>query len=278
MTILGQVVIDGDHLPVDRATIPVTDIALQRGYGCFETIRSYDGYPFRLARHLDRLSGSGRALGLSLPRRETIAGWVEDRAAEGDCSVRVLVTGGGDVTHPGIDSHVIVFAEALPHQPAALRLQPRPAPWHPDGEPSELTGAKTLSYAPNVAARLAAVAAGYDDALLIGEDDIVLEGPSSSIAWVRGDRLEHPSAGLGVLDGVTVAAVCEVAPSVGLTPAPGRFTLERLLEADEVVVMSTVREVAPVAAVGGRAFDLGPAVPALSAAFRDLARSERTRR
>ncbi len=84
--------------------------------------------------------------------------------------------------------------------------------------------------------------------------------------------------GLGVLDGVTVAAVCEVAPSVGLTPTPGRFTLERLLEADEVVVMSTVREVAPVAAVGGRAFDLGPAVPALSAAFRDLARSERTRR
>ncbi len=274
MTVLGPVLIDGAAVPPDEAMVSVFDIGLLRGYGCFETIRSYAGRPFRLDWHLDRLEVSAAIMGIPLPARERLGAWVRDRAAEGDCSVRVVVTGGTDPTAPGVASRVIVSADALGHIASEMRLQPRPAPWHPDGVPSELTGAKTLSYGPNLAARLAAVADGFDDALLIGESGAVLEGPTYSIGWVRQGRLEYPGPELMVLPGVTIAAVSELAPGVGLEPAPGRYDLDRLLGADEVVAMSTLREVRPVVAIGARRMAPGPFAGRLSAEFLRLVEDE----
>jgi len=274
MTVLGPVLIDGAAVDPDEAMVSVFDIGLLRGYGCFETVRSYAGRPFRLDWHLDRLEASAAIMGIPLPDRAILGSWIRDRAAEGDCSVRVVVTGGTDATRPGVGSRVIVTADSLGHIAAEMRLQPRPAPWHADGAPSELTGAKTLSYGPNLAARLAAVADGFDDALLIGESGSVLEGPTYSIGWVREGRLEYPGPELMVLPGVTVATVSEVAPRVGLEPAPGRYDLDRLLGADEVVAMSTLREVRPVVAVGARRLTAGPFAGRLSAEFLELVEDE----
>ena len=270
---LGPVLIDG--VPTDHAAVPLDDIAVQRGYGCFETIRSYRGVPFRADRHLARLAVSAERLGMPLPPQDDLPAWVSDRAAEGDCSVRVIVTGGVDAEHPGIGSHTLVFAESLPSLPEAMRLLPVVAPWHPDGAWSGLTGAKTLSYAPNMEAKLAATRSGFDDAVLIGRSGTVLEGPNSSIAWIRGDRLEYPELELGVLDSITVAAVCELSPGVGLRPTPGRFLLDRMLDADEIMSLSTLRQVKPVVTVGDRPFDRGERTAALAEAFDDLVVHER---
>jgi 4-amino-4-deoxychorismate lyase len=269
---IGPALVNG--VPTEDAAIPVDDIAAQRGYGCFETIRSYAGTPFRLDRHLARLRVSAERLAMALPPEEDLASWVEDRAA-GDCTVRLIVTGGTDLDQPGTGSRTVVFAETLPALPAALRLLPVVAPWHADGAWSGLTGAKTLSYAPNMEARLVALRSGFDDALLIGRSGSVLEGPNSSIAWVRGDRLEYPDGSLGVLDSITLGAVLELAPEVGLRPTPGRHSLERLLDAAEVVSLSTVREVMPVVAVGDRPLDRGPRTTELQEAFADLVVGER---
>ena len=269
----GPVLVDG--VPSTDGAVPVDDIAVQRGYGCFETIRSYRGYPFRLDHHLTRLQRSAEALAIPLPRADDIGGWVTDRAAEGDGTVRVIVTGGVDLDRPGTGSRVIVFAEALPDMPEALALLPVVAPWHPDGAWSGLTGAKTLSYAPNMEARLAAVTDGFDDALLLGRSGSVLEGPNSAVAWLRRDRLEYPEPALGVLDSITLAAVLELCAGLGLAPAPGRYPLERLLEGDEVMSLSTVRQVMPVVTVGDRPFDRGPHTAALAEAFADLVARER---
>jgi 4-amino-4-deoxychorismate lyase len=270
---IGPVLVDG--VPVDDGAIPVDDIAAQRGYGCFETIRSYAGTPFRLDRHLARLRSSAERLGMTLPDEADLARCVEERAAEGDCSVRVIVTGGTDLDHPGTGSRTLVFAEELASPPSGLRLLPVVAPWHADGAWSGLTGAKSLSYAPNMEARLAAVRSGFDDALLIGRSGSVLEGPNSSIAWVRGDRLEYPDGSLGVLDSITLGAVVELAPEVGLGPTPGRYPLDRLLGAAEVVSLSTIRQVMPVVSVGDRPFDAGPRTTELQEAFADLVAGER---
>lgn len=157
---IGPVLVDG--VPSEDAAIPVDDIAVQRGYGCFETIRSYGGAPFRLDRHLARLRSSAARLGMTLPEEDDLTAWVEERAAEGDCTVRLIVTGGTDLDHPGTGSRTLVFAETLASLPTGLRLLPVVAPWHPDGAWSGLTGAKTLSYAPNMEARLAALRSGFD--------------------------------------------------------------------------------------------------------------------
>jgi branched-subunit amino acid aminotransferase/4-amino-4-deoxychorismate lyase len=186
----------------------------------------------------------------------------------------MIVTGGIDPFHPGTDNSVIVIAESLPAPKESLEIAPLPAPWHPGGSISELTGAKTLSYGPNLAASLAARRSGADDALLTGRDGSVLEGPTYSIAWIAGDRLETPGIDLGILASITRSVTLQVAPSFGLEVSEGSFPLERVLAADEVVAMSTLKEVMPVSAVGDRQFAIGEYSTQLSTGFRAVVRQE----
>jgi branched-subunit amino acid aminotransferase/4-amino-4-deoxychorismate lyase len=274
MDVLGNVLIDGERYEPDHATISVFDIALLRGFGCFESLRSYGGRAFRLAQHLDRLERSAAALNLPLPPRSEMDSWVADRAGEGDCVVRVVATGGTEDMVPGQGSRFIVFAEPLPSIDPTVTLLPVDAPWHPDGAVSELTGAKTLSYGPNVAARIRAKAEGYGDALLVGRSGTVLEGPTNTVAWVTGGVLETPELGLGILASVTRQATIEVAVRIAVPVVEGRFPLERLLGADEVMALSTLREIQPVVRVGDVAKGVGPVTGRLAAGLRDLIRAE----
>lgn len=272
---LGAVLADGELVAPDEAVVSIFDIGLQRGYGCFEALRSYGGVPFRMHAHLDRLQASAAKLRLDLPTRADLEAWVRDRAGSGgDCVVRVIVTGGTSLVVPGTSSRTFVFAEPIPPVPAVLRVMPVPAPWHSDQSEWGLTGAKTLSYAPNVAAALAARAEGFDDALLVGDGEIVLEGPTYSVGWVRRGVLETPSLGVGILESITRGAVLEMAAAIGCDTVEGAFRLERLLEADEVICMSTVKEVRPIVAVGETTFVEGPVTQRLAAEYQALVRSE----
>lgn len=274
MKVLGYVLVDGERREPGDATISVFDIALLRGFGCFEALRAYGGVAFRQRQHLDRLERSAAALGIELPPRPNMDEWVADRAAEGDCTVRVVVTGGTDERVTGEDSRFIVFAEPLAHVDKTVTLLPVEAPWHPDGAVSELTGAKTLSYGPNVAARIHARAEGYGDALLVGRSGTVLEGPTNTMAWITDGVFETPALNLGILASVTRQAVLEVAERIDLPVNEGRFPLERMVAADEVVALSTLREIQPVVRIGEVEKEVGPITARLIAGLKQLIREE----
>ncbi len=274
MDVYGYVLVDGERFEPENATISVFDIALLRGFGCFEALRSYNGVAFRQKEHLDRLERSAEALNLTLPPRDDMDNWVADRAAVGDCTVRVVVTGGTDEKGSGEDSRFIVFAEPLLPFDESISLLPVEAPWHPDGAVSELTGAKTLSYGPNVAARFHAKAEGYGDALLVGRSGNVLEGPTNTIAWISAGVLETPELALGILASVTRKAVLDVAERIGLPVAEGAFPLQRLLDADEVIALSTLRQVQPVTRIGDIRKEIGPITRQLMSGFADLVEEE----
>ncbi len=272
MRVLGDVLVDGRPTDPASATISVFDLALLRGFGCFEALRSYAGVAFRQREHLDRLERSAAALGITLPDRNDMERWVSDRASVGDSTVRVVMTGGLDAA--GTDASFIVFAEPLPEVPATITLLPVDAPWHPDGEVSELTGAKTISYGPNIAARRRAIEEGYGDALLIGRSGTVLEGPTNTIAWVTDGVFETPELGLGILASVTRRAVLEVADELGIPVREGRYPLGRLLAADEVMTLSTVREVQPVIKIAETDKPVGDITNALADGFKALVTRE----
>ncbi len=274
MNVIGHVLIDGELVNPHVASVSVFDIALLRGFGCFEALRSYGGVAFRQGEHLDRLERSAQSLGLDLPEREAMDTWVADRAAVGDCTVRVVVTGGTDERGTGEDSRFIVFSEPLAHVDPTVTLLPVEAPWHPDGAVSELTGAKTLSYGPNVAARIHAKAEGFGDALLIGRSGNVLEGPTNTVAWIRYGVLETPELGLGILASVTRKAVLEVARRLGIPVSEGRFPLERMLAADEVIALSTLREIQPVVKIGEIEKMVGPLTTRLIEELQRVIREE----
>lgn len=262
---ITEVLING--APSD-GLIPVTDSSVLRGDGCFEVLKSYEGIVFALDEHIDRLGASAAALQIELPGRADLTSWVEKTAAElGTGAVRVVVTRGASV--PGLDdpSSVIVFGHGwdIPDGPA--RLFPVMAPWHAAGIDWDLAGAKIISYGPNMAAARRARDEGFDDAVLLTIENVVLEGPTFSVAWVIDGVLETPGLDLGILDSITRRVVLDLAREAGVEVAEGRWGLDRLGGATEAMAMSTIREVQPVVAVGEMSWDPGPITDLLARGF-----------
>ncbi|MBT8164188.1 MAG: hypothetical protein HKO63_04770 [Acidimicrobiia bacterium] len=263
-----RVLIDG--VPADPATaaISVFDWGLQRGDGLFEVARSYDGSVFALDAHLDRLQAGAEKLDLELPARDEMAKWITAVGADGgDCFVRLVATRGGTLAGLDLPPRCIVMWEPMPEPNNAFRILPVDAPWHSGGVDWDLTGAKVISYAPNMSAWRRAKREGFDDALLIARDGWVLEGPTWTIAWFLDGVLETPAMDLGILASVTRREVLETAAEIGLGVVEGHWKLDRLLAADEVVALSTLKEVASVVAVGPTAFVPGQATGSLATAF-----------
>jgi branched-subunit amino acid aminotransferase/4-amino-4-deoxychorismate lyase len=265
---ISQVLINGE---ISDGRIPVTDSSVLRGDGCFEVLKAYDGRPFRLEAHLDRLEASASRLEINLPDRGDISSWITNTAQSlGDGLVRVVVTRGSSVPGGDEPTQVIVFGHEGTGVSGPVRLSPVEAPWHAAGVEWDLAGAKILSYAPNLAATRRARAEGFEDALLVTTDGRVLEGPTFSIAWVIDDVMETPTLDLGILDSITRRVVLDAALGLGIEVLEGSWVLDRLYEAVEVMALSTVREVQSVSQIGEMSFSLGPLTARLASGFEAL--------
>jgi len=248
--------------PVYPAVIPLTDPIVMRGDGCFEAVRSYRGALIGLEQHLARLEASASALEITLPPRTDLRAWVQTIATgRGDGVVRLLASPSGDV---------YVFSTPVPDIPESYRMMPVPAPWHPGGQPWELAGVKTLSYAPNMGATRVAQAAGFDEALLITSDGIILESPTAGVIWMVDGTIETAEADLGILTSVTVEIILASADGLGIDVCRGAFPLDRLDEASEIAILSTTREIVPVVAVGDCQWVPGPVTAQLAGAYQVL--------
>jgi branched-subunit amino acid aminotransferase/4-amino-4-deoxychorismate lyase len=243
-------VIDGTTVPLAEAVLALTDEGVARGDGAFETVGVWDGRPFRLDAHLERLTASLRAIRLPPPDTAVLQRWVRE-VCEGltqDFAIRMFVTASG--TH-------IVTRTPQPVRTPPQRLSPQPAPWiRPRGTYGP-SGAKTMSYSPNMAATRAAVAEGADDALLVSLEGYVLEGPTFFVGWVRDGVLFTPDVGLGLVDSISRRTLTELAVTGGRDVEQGRYPLSELAHASEVLLCSSVRPVIAVRAVGEHTFD-GP--------------------
>ena len=273
MTLLALAANDRGVLDPTEAVLRADDEALLRGRGAFETLRVYSGRPFRLDEHLDRLFASAASIGLPpLERSELVrlAGLVLPAAGEDDAVLRFIWTAGtedGGATGLALLSEVPCQLEDLRARGSRIvsLLGVRAAvPWL-------LPGVKSTSYAVNMAAEAEAKRRGADDAIIVDAEGIVLEGTVTNVWWREGDTLLTPELELGILAGETRAALLGLAEDEGFAVETGAFPLDRLLEADEVFTSSSVREVMPVVAVDGSAFDSRRAAEAMLEALRRLA-------
>ena len=266
-----------------RPALDPLDLALVRGEAVFETVRVYRGRPFRLGAHLERLAASASALDLALPDGlDDLARRAVAAAGERDAVLRLVCTRGQEEA-PGPAAFAI--CTDLPagweqERRRGLRLVLLTMACDPlvrAASPWLLPGVKTTSYAVNMAAQRAARAKGADDAVFVGLGGELLEAPTASLWWRSGDTLSTPSLQLGILAGITRAALFELAPGLGLRVLEGVFTAEDLLGADEAFLSSSTREVMPVVEVDGA--PVGDGTPGqgaadLQAALRRLALAE----
>jgi branched-subunit amino acid aminotransferase/4-amino-4-deoxychorismate lyase len=236
------------------------DEALLRGRSVFETARVYRGRPFRLEEHLARFAVSAERVRLSPPDANEcrrLAELVVGASGETDLALRLYWTGRTLVATAGPIDEELEALRARGLRLAVVRWSTGP-----------LASAKSMSYAENMGAQDAAIAVGADDALLVGHNGTVLEAPTANVFWREGDRLLTPSLELPILAGVTRATLLELAE---YETEEGVFPLARLLQAAEVFLCSSVREVMPVAAVDDTTFGLGRAARELQRALRGVA-------
>jgi 4-amino-4-deoxychorismate lyase len=250
MTLVALAVVGRGVLPPDTPVLHADDEGVLRGRSVFETLRVYGGMPFSLAAHLDRLEASSALLRLPRPPRDELERTVFEAIAAGetlDAGLRLLWTAGREGGGPPT---AVVLVSTLPPGLDELRargLRVAVVRW----AAGTLAGAKSTSYAENMAAQAEAAERGADDALLVSADGTVLEAPTSNVWFREGSRLLTPSLALPLRAGVTRAAIARLAPQAGYEVEEGSFPLDRLAAADEVFLTSSVREVAPVVAIDG---------------------------
>jgi branched-chain amino acid aminotransferase len=227
--------VDGRLTATVEATVPLRDDGLYRGDGAFEVIRLYEGRPFALGDHLDRLERSTAAIQLGFDRGalEQEIGALLDAAGRADGQLRLIVTRGG---------RRIAATEQLPPHAETIRLAT--VTYSPT---VILNGVKSLSYAANMQATRLAEAQGADEAVLVLPDGTVLEPPTSSIFWVSPQgALRTPALDNGVLESITRDRLVKA-----LDVEEGAWPVADLRAAQEAFLASTTREIQAVAAIDG---------------------------
>ena len=234
--------VDGGIVATDEATVPMKDDGLYRGDGAFEVIRLYEGRPFALAEHVDRLERSAAAIELEFDRA-ALEGEIDAlllAAGSVDGQLRLIVTRGGRriaAVEP-IPAHAETLAVAtVTYSPTVV-----------------LNGVKSLSYAANMQATRLAKAQGADEAVLVQPDGTVLEPPTSSVFWVSPEGgLRTPALEVGVLESITRDRLVKA-----LHVEVGAWPVADLRGAHEAFLASTTREIQAVSAIDGRALDEAP--------------------
>jgi branched-chain amino acid aminotransferase len=247
--------LDGQIAPSAELTIPATDEGLLRGDGVFEVIRVYDGTPFALADHLDRLERSAANLRLPEVFRAELEAEVpqllDARGGSGfDGVLRIVITRGG---------RRLLLTEPLAPKPPGVRLGfVTYAPTH------VLDGIKSLSYGANMLTTRLAQERGFDEALLVTPHGRVLEAPTSTLFWVAGDgALCTPPLDEHILASITRDRVVRL-----LHVEERSCPTDELLGAGEAFLASTIREVQSIAAIEDVEYEEGPRTREAAAAFR----------
>ena len=255
----------------------VTDEGATRGDGVFETMLAVGGSVRKIQAHLDRLAGSASALDLEIPsanrwRRAIATGLSHhrsedppERPAGDELVVKLVVTRGVESSSPVAWVQVSAVKESIRRQRETginvillargydSRVLSTGAPWL-------LLGAKTLSYALNMAALRHAHKEGADDVIFYSSDGSILEGPTSTVLLARVDgdstpvkHLITPQLDSGILPGTSQGELFKAAKVAGWELGFGPLKPQDLLAADAVWLISSVRMLVPVNRIDGHA-------------------------
>ena len=280
---------NGDMVPWEDAKIHVLTHTLHYGTGVFEGIRAYqtdEGTAvFRLTEHIERLYNSGKILGMPMPYsvpeivqacKDVVAdsgldacylrpiayyGYGEMGLATGACTVDISIAAwpwgaylGDDAVSKGVRMKISSWTR---HD---HNIMP-PA--------SKTTG----NYANSTLAKMEALNAGYDEAIMLNGAGLVSECSGENIFVAKGDVILTPPTSSGALPGITQHTVMALADDLGIEIQIGDMARSDLYTADEIFVVGTAAEVSAVNSVDDRTVPCpGPATKAIADAYADVVR------
>jgi 4-amino-4-deoxychorismate lyase len=278
------VTLDGEIHPAGTPLLFADDLAAVRGDGIFETLLVRDGRACLVEAHLGRLTHSAKLMDLPEPDlpawRQAIEAaarqWAADTADEG--AMRLVYSRGRE---RGRTPTTYVTVNPLADRVAAARRDGVAAVTLPRGLPATgvddmpwlLAGAKTLSYAINMAALRHAARQGAGDVIFVSSDGYILEGPRSTVVIAAGSKegagtitFLTPPPWYPILRGTTQQALFEVARAKGYDCDYGTLRVSDLFAAQGIWLVSAMTLAARVHTVDGRPLPHAP----MAAEFAEL--------
>jgi D-alanine transaminase len=264
-----QVWLDGRVMPVHEARISPFDRGFLFGDGVYEVVRFFDGVGMAMDLHLARLERS-----LSLAGIEGFSAEQASHAmhavlqADGlrDAAVYLQVTRGAATTRThipprGLNPTVFAFASACPPLSSLDAAAPISVVVRPDDRWHRCE-IKTISLMGSVLPMLEAAEAGAEEAILV-RDGLVSEGSSSNVMVVHGGTVATPPVDTdpSILHGTMRHLALEAARSEGLSVGIRPLPLQLMLQADEILIVSSKRVLAGVTRLDGRTFGNGAVGP-----------------
>ncbi|WP_137872943.1 aminodeoxychorismate lyase [Rhodococcus sp. Q] len=254
------VTLDGAVRDADAPLLRADDLAAVRGDGIFETVLVRDGAACVIELHLARFANSASMLDLPRPDldawRSVIAVALGEWGAEREGAMRLVLSrgresGGGPTAYVSVGPVADRVAVARRDGVSVCTLDRgfsvdvvEKAPWL-------LLGAKTLSYATNMAALRYAQARDFDDVIFTSSEGRVLEGPRSTVLIARGRTLITPPVEHGILPGTTQQALFEVAGAHRFRCEMAALRPVDLIAADGIWLLSSVTLAARVHTLDG---------------------------
>ena len=286
-----KIYLNGKFVDESKAVVSVFDHGLLYGDGVFEGIRSYDGLIFKLSQHIDRLYESAHTIMLAIPMARPAMIEVVKQSLRvnrlRDAYIRLVVTRGvGDL---GLDPRkcvrptVFAIADTIRLYPKSLyeRGLSLITVATQRNVPEALNPQiKSLNYLNNILAKIEAINAGYEEAIMLSHSGYVTECTGENLFIVKGRQLLTPPPYVGVLRGITRGTVMDLAVRARLAVREEMLTRHDLFNAEEVFLTGTAAEIVPVVTIDGRRIGLGrpgPVTKQLQAAFRQVTKTDGVR-
>lgn len=262
--------IDGDLVAWEEATVHVLTHSLHYGSGVFEGIRAYPTSSgvavFRLTDHIDRLFSSAKVFMIDIPFSpaelvEATKELVRVNRLDDGCYIRPIVfLGYGEMGLNPLPCPVSVAVAAWPwgtylgDEGVRRGIRLKISSWQrhdPNAVPTAAKG--TGMYVNSSLAKVEALKAGYDEAVLLAPDGSVSECTGENIFVVkRGSLVVPPSSESGALEGITQRSVERIAADMGIDVAHEAIIRTDLYTADEAFLTGTAAEVVPIREVDDR--------------------------
>ncbi|MDQ0247572.1 4-amino-4-deoxychorismate lyase [Bacillus fengqiuensis] len=255
--------LNGNIIRREEASISPFDHGYMYGIGLFETFRTYNGHPFLLDDHLARLNSGLEELDIEYQcKREDVLSMLERLLkANGlqDAYVRLNVSAGiGDVglqTAPYTEPTVIMYMKPLPsngtEEKEGVFLETR------RNSPEGARRLKSHHYLNNILAKKEMGSTPSEEGIFLTKEGYVAEGIVSNLFFVKNGIVYTPSLETGILDGITRQFVFSLLEKLDITIKEGLFTIQELLESDEIFVTNSVQEITPIVKVGNHCYPKG---------------------
>lgn len=262
--------VNGKMIPISEAKVSVFDRSFLYGDSLYEVVRTYDGEPFGIDEHLRRLYLSAALCQMTISQKPEefktamLNGIKAFRAQpefkDHDAYVRLVVSRGNGKIGFGLKNletptQYVIYVESIENFPnpplnVGMNLQiSKRVRNHPTALPPAM---KSGNYLNNLLAYLTAAEAGFDDALMPDQQGFITEGTTFNVFYVKRGIVVTPPLDVGILDGITRSFIMNLCIENNIPCREVRFKADRLYDADEVFVSSSLKEVLPVLKLDGK--------------------------